>query len=69
LIDRAKRGEAVAVEQLRLIGETLTLVGGVQALVALQDALHAYALERWNDGLRGSAIGKYWKHIPGWIAL
>lgn len=67
--DRALRGDAGAIEQLRLLGEALVLVGGVDALVKLQGALHDHAVARWRQGTRGDAIGTWWEHIPEWAAL
>lgn len=67
--DRALRGDTSAIEQLRLLGEALVLVGGVDALVKLQGALHDHAVERWRQGSRGDAIGDWWEHIPEWAAL
>lgn len=63
---RASRGDAGAIEQLRMLGEVLALTGGLAALVKLQGALHDHAVTRWGQGARGDLIGTWWEHIPEW---
>lgn len=65
---RASRGDAGAIEELRLLGEVLALTGGLAALVKLQGALRDHAVTRWGHGARGDLIGIWWEHIPEWAA-
>ncbi len=65
---RASRGDAGAIEQLRVLGEVLALTGGVAALIKLQAALRDHAFTRWGRGARGDLIGTWWDHIPEWTA-
>lgn len=68
ITDPAQRGDAGVIEPLRLIGEALVRVGGVDALVQLQGALHSPAVEpgsrRSGQGSHGDSISTRWEPIP-----
>jgi hypothetical protein len=64
----AMRGDAGAVEQLRLLGEALVQDGGVPGFLERQGAQHDAAVACRNPGSCRSAIGSLWGHIPEWAA-
>lgn len=67
--DAALAGDQSSADVLRLIGESLLIGGGIEAMRELQGQLHDYAVERYRAGNRGSSIGCYWEHIPEWAKL
>ena len=54
----AMHNDPASAEKLKLIGEVLVLVGGVDALCDLQGQLHDYAVEEWPRVV-GQGFGFY----------
>lgn len=69
LVEAALAGDQLSADALRLVGEALLVVGGVQAMQKLQGEMHDYAVEHYRSGSQGSAIGGYWEHIEEWADL
>ena len=68
ITDRALRGNAGVIEPLRLLGEARLRVGGADALVTLQGALHARTAgarsQRSRQDSRSDAIRTRWEPLP-----
>lgn len=73
ITDRAQRGDAAAIEPLRLLGKALVWVGGADALAYLPDALRARTAgarsQRSRQGSRSDAFRTRWEPLSEWAAL
>ena len=64
---KARAGDGEAIRELRLIGNILALVGGVDAMINLQDMAHDYAIDEMPRGYNyTSDMLSSWECIEQW---